>query len=202
MEKQSTRNPERTRTAILEAAYREMYEHGFQAASLERILANTKVTKGALYYHFPNKQALGLAVVREVIAETILARNARPMESTDDPIPVLIDLIDSRLASCSRDEMVFGCPMNNLIQEMSPLDGDFRSVLQGIQFAWHRALANALERGQTRGNVRAELDTDEVAMFIIAAIEGSVGTTKNLQSLETLRGCLNQLQFYLRSLVP
>lgn len=202
MEKQSTRNPERTRTAILEAAYREMYEHGFQAASLERILANTKVTKGALYYHFPNKQALGLAVVREVIAETILARNARPMESTDDPIPVLIDLIDSRLASCSRDEMVFGCPMNNLIQEMSPLDGDFRSVLQGIQFAWHRALANALERGQTRGNVRTELDTDEVAMFIIAAIEGSVGTTKNLQSLETLRGCLNQLQFYLRSLVP
>ena len=37
--------------------------HGFQAASLSRILAQTGVTKGALYYHFSGKQMLGYAVL-------------------------------------------------------------------------------------------------------------------------------------------
>lgn len=61
------RCPESTRQRLLDAAHREMYEHGFQAASLERILADTGLTKGALYHHFGTKQALGVAVVEEVI---------------------------------------------------------------------------------------------------------------------------------------
>ncbi|MEE8435197.1 MAG: TetR/AcrR family transcriptional regulator, partial [bacterium] len=193
---------ERTRTAILEAAFKEMYEHGFQAASLERILSNTQVTKGALYHHFPNKLALGIAVVEEVISGYVLEKNVRPLEGTDDPIPVLIELFESRLETCGQAEMEYGCPMNNLIQEMSPLDENFRKGLQEIQFTWHRAIANALERGQAAGNVRMDVDADEVAMFIIAAVEGSVGITKSLQSIETLRGCMNQLRHYLETLLP
>ena len=52
------RDPQQTRTELLEAAYKEVYYHGFQAASLERILSNTELTKGALYHHFANKEAL------------------------------------------------------------------------------------------------------------------------------------------------
>ncbi len=64
------RNPEHTRKRLLKAAFQEVYRSGFQSASLDTILAATGVTKGALYYHFEGKEALGLAVVEEVIAGT------------------------------------------------------------------------------------------------------------------------------------
>ena len=53
------RDSERTRERLLLAASREIYRVGFQSASLDTILAVAGVTKGALYYHFESKEALG-----------------------------------------------------------------------------------------------------------------------------------------------
>ena len=60
------RNPKATRELLLEAAFWEIFRSGFQAASLDAILKETGVTKGALYPHFPSKAALGHAVIDEV----------------------------------------------------------------------------------------------------------------------------------------
>src|SRR6202044_3625075 len=65
------RDPERTRERLLRAASREIYRSGFQSASLDRILVSAGVTKGALYHHFENKEALGYAVVEEVISPDV-----------------------------------------------------------------------------------------------------------------------------------
>src|SRR6202049_1414136 len=62
------RDSERTRERLLQAASREIYRSGFQSASLDTILASAGVTKGALYYHFGSKEALGYAVIEEIIA--------------------------------------------------------------------------------------------------------------------------------------
>ena len=59
------RDSERTRERLLQAAFREVYKVGFQSAGIDTILAATNVTKGALYYHFENKQALGYAIVED-----------------------------------------------------------------------------------------------------------------------------------------
>ena len=75
------RDPERTRERLLQAASREIYRSGFQSASLDTILASAGVTKGALYYHFKNKEALGYAVVEEVISPDVRGTWVRPLES-------------------------------------------------------------------------------------------------------------------------
>ena len=58
-----SRDPERTRVRLLQAAFEEMYRSGYRSADLDAILAAAGVTKGALYYHFDNKESLGYAVV-------------------------------------------------------------------------------------------------------------------------------------------
>ncbi len=63
------RNPEQTRDRLLQAAFREIFRRGFQSAGIDAILAATNVTKGALYYHFESKEALGYAVIEEIIAK-------------------------------------------------------------------------------------------------------------------------------------
>ena len=202
MERHTPRNPKQTRAALLEAAFKEIYENGYQAASLERILANTNLTKGALYHHFPNKHALGIAVIREVITEQVISEHAGPLMETDDPIPVMLAHLDRCSDESVCGDLQFGCPLHNLVQEMSPLDEDFRKHLQEIQFTWQRILSEALARGQANGNVHEDLDCDEVALFMVAAVEGCKGTTKSLQSFETFRSCMNQLKRYVETLRP
>ena len=81
------RNPKRTRERLLQAAFREMYRSGFQSAGLDAILAAAGVTKGALYHHFGSKEALGYAIVEEIIAPDnrgqwlILSRTARTLST-------------------------------------------------------------------------------------------------------------------------
>src|SRR5271163_1910531 len=84
------RDPERTRERLLHAAAREIYRSGFQSASLGTILASAGVTKGALYHHFKNKEALGYAVVEEIISPDVRGTWVRPLQSVKDPIDALI----------------------------------------------------------------------------------------------------------------
>ncbi|MEY2341176.1 TetR/AcrR family transcriptional regulator [Acidithiobacillus sp. IBUN Pt1247-S3] len=194
------RNPEQTRIDLLAAAYAEILESGFQAASLDRILAKTSVSKGALYHHFGTKQELGLAVVEDVIAPQLAERWFVPLQQSIDPIPCLQQLLAEKIDAADERLLRYGCPLNNLIQEMSPLDENFRQGLQRILDQWIQVIAEALTRGQEHGNVRKEVVPDEVALFLIAAIEGCVGLGKNAQSLRSYQTCLGQLQQYLRTL--
>src|ERR1700728_3100536 len=87
------RDPGRTRERLLQAASREIYRSGFQSASLGTILASAGVTKGALYHHFKNKEALGYAVVEEVILPNVRGRWVRPLQSVKNPIDALIGIV-------------------------------------------------------------------------------------------------------------
>src|SRR6202140_1355499 len=128
------RDPERTRERLLHAASREIYRSGFQSASLDTILASAGVTKGALYYHFKSKEALGYAVVEEVIAPDVHSKWVRPLQGVKDPIDALIGAVQR--IPIRPEDVRGGCQLNNLAQEMSPLDAGFRKRLGIIFDAW------------------------------------------------------------------
>src|SRR5271155_5482668 len=82
------RDPKRTRVRLLQAAFQEMHRSGFRSTDLDAILAKAGVTKGALYYHFDNKEALGYAVVDEVIATKVHQKWVQPLRSAKNPIDI------------------------------------------------------------------------------------------------------------------
>lgn len=59
----TTRDPERSSAAILEAATREFTEKGFGGARIDAIAARAKVNKRMLYHYFGDKEALYVAVL-------------------------------------------------------------------------------------------------------------------------------------------
>jgi len=199
---QSAKAPDQTRRTLLDAAFGEIHRNGFQAASLAQILADTALTKGALYHHFPDKKALGLAVVDEVIAPMLGAMMVEPLEGTREPLTALQALLAAKAAEDDPYPVRLGCPLNNLIQEMSPIDEDFRVRLNTIFQAWVDAIADALAREQAAGDVRADVDAASTAFFIVSALEGCVGMSKNTQSVAAYRSCLGQLSRFLDTLRP
>ena len=191
-----------TRQIILESAFQEIHRNGFQAASLVPILQRSGVTKGALYYHFPNKQALGYAVLDEIIKETIWQVWLRPLEDSNDPIDGLIQLIIDTGISLQNEDVLLGCPLNNLCLEMSPLDDGFRQRINQIYELWREGLARSLRFGQANGTVTSDINPVDCATFIIAALAGCRSMAKNAQSREALLACGQQLLRYLETLRP
>lgn len=196
--KKAPRDPERTRTHLLETAFAEIYRGGFQGTGLDRILERAKVTKGALYHHFGSKEELGYAIVDEVIKNITVQKWLVPLAGSDRPLDALIGAIQA--TSLAPEHIAGGCPLNNLAQEMSPVDEGFRERVARVFKLWVEAVSGALERARKLGHIRAGINIDETAMFVIAAYEGYMSLAKNAQDAEILRGGISTLTHYLESL--
>jgi TetR/AcrR family transcriptional regulator, transcriptional repressor for nem operon len=196
----TSRNPVRTRGLLLEAAFQEIHRSGFRSADLDAILAKAGVTKGALYYHFDNKEALGYAVVDEVIASRVHQKWVQPLRDAKNPIDVLIRIFQSE--SLKREDVQRGCYLLNLSQEMSGLDEGFRRRTARVYKDWHDGMAEALRAGQKLRVVRSDIDANETATFLLAAWEGYAVLSKNSQDARMLRSGQRILIRHLESLRP
>ena len=198
--KPAARDPARTRDALLQAAFGEIYRSGFRGSDVETILRAAGVTKGAMYHHFDNKEALGYAVVDEVVAGIMRDKWQSPLRAARDPLDALIGVV--RSTSLRPEHVCGGCPLNNLSQEMSPLDEGFRRRTAKVFNDWQRAVAAALRGGKLRGMVRKEVNPDEAATFLIAAYEGYISLAKNSQDPKRLRAGQKALVRFLETLRP
>jgi TetR/AcrR family transcriptional repressor of nem operon len=196
------KNTNLTRKKILEAAYHEIHRQGFQAASLNSILDRSGVTKGALYHYFSDKQALGYSVLEELIKGFVLQFWLRPLDEASDPIEDLKRLINEAGKSLSDEDVLLGCPLNNLCLEMSPIDDGFRQRVNHVYELWQEGLARALRAGQAKGTVTLTIDTMDCATFIVASLAGCRSLAKNAQSRDILSACGENLIRYLETLRP
>jgi TetR/AcrR family transcriptional regulator, transcriptional repressor for nem operon len=195
------REPDVTREKLLQAAFLEIYRHGFQGASLDVILAKAGVTKGALYHHFADKAALGHAVIEEVVHGLLLERWLGVLErQPGDPLTALQGMLKQRASELTSHEVALGCPLNNLAQEMSPLDERFRRRVSATFETWIDGFARVLAKGQGEGTVRKDVDPRQVAGFLVGAVEGCYGLAKSARSKAMLRANLEVLSGLLDSL--
>jgi AcrR family transcriptional regulator len=169
------------REALLDAAFDEMYLHGFRAAGIEVILATSGVSKGALYHNFGNKQGLESSDPTEA-----LRRMGQRMEE---------ELLKTGI-------LQRGCPVNNLVQEMSGVDDGFRQRLSAILQEWRDTIADGLRRGQAAGTVNQEANPEEAGTFIVACLMGAVGFAKNAGDVMPFDLCRRVLDTYVETLRP
>ena len=184
----------------MRSAFEEMLRSGFRNADLDAILARAGVTKGALYYHFHNKEALGFAVVDEVIASNVHRKWVQPLRNAKNPIDVLIRIIRSE--SLKRVDVERSCPLLNLSTEMSGVDEKFRRRTANVYKDWHDAMAAALRQGQKRRLVRSDINASETATFLIAVWEGYAVLGKNSQDPRTMQLGQRRVSGHLESLRP
>ncbi|GAO35936.1 TetR family transcriptional regulator [Sulfuricella sp. T08] len=197
-----TKQPDLTRDKILQSAFCEIHRQGFQAASIANILQDTGLTKGALYHHFPTKKVLGLAVIEEIIKERLEGLIFKPLRESERPIEMLLEIIATIDKKVPSDFVMLGCPLNNLMQEMSPLDELFQERLAGVLGVWQKTVEGALKRGQKQGEIRAEVDYKAAALFVVSAWEGCIGVAKNMRSPKAFGTCMKQLHGYVQGLMP
>jgi AcrR family transcriptional regulator len=176
-----TRDPAATRRLILQIGQEEVYLHGFQGASLDSILSRVGVTKGAFFHHFASKTAFGYCLVDEILAGMIAGQWVGPLQSAADPLETIAVEFERGAEVLRRQRPILGCPLNNLAQEMNPLDDGFRARTSAVFDLWRTTFADAIGRGQQAGVVRRGIDAADAAHALVAQIEGTLSLARNSQ---------------------
>lgn len=199
----ATRAPDATRLKILRAAFGEFYRHGFQGGSLNRIVDAAGTTKGALFHHFDGKQDLGYAVVDELIGPLLEERWLAPLVESANPIADLKRAFRKFVKEdIESGHWLQGCPLNNLAQEMSPLDEGFQTRIDALYATWRKTVAAAFASGAKQGKVRKDVVPARVAALVVAGQMGIWGTAKSSQDAELMVQAGEALCDYLDGLKP
>jgi len=190
------RKGSQTRRRLLEAAFEVICRKGFQAAGLNEILEQADLSKGAMYYHFGGKMALGYAVVEEIVGELIAERWIAPLVAEGDPLTVIGKVMRTAAEDMGDSDTSRGCPLGNLAAEMSALDEGFAERINAIYQKWRDALAAALSAGKS---VIGD-DPQRIATFIVAALAGCLAQAKVGARRDVLLDGVTELEFYLHQL--
>ncbi len=101
-----TTKGEKTRARVLEAAKQIINEKGFRSTSVNDIIRVTGVKKGNLYFHFPGKEELGLAILEQARKEfmTFLSNSLKG----DRPLDKLSNFLDAAYEKHEKSRFVGG----------------------------------------------------------------------------------------------
>ncbi|MEQ1721621.1 MAG: TetR/AcrR family transcriptional regulator [Pseudobdellovibrio sp.] len=195
-----SRDLEKSRKEILEVAFMEVFTNGFQGVSIDDIVAKTNLTKGAFYHQFPTKLDMGYALVDEVIKPMIIKRWIKPLESYKNPLNGILAQMKTLIGEADSKHLKLGCPLNNLVQEMSSVDKEFHKRLQIALNLWVDEMDQHLKRAKKSGYIKSDVNTKQVAHFVVMAHEGFYGMLKGLDDPKIFSALYASLKFYFKSI--
>lgn len=194
--KKRERNFEETRLNILDVAFWEVYHYGFQGVSIDDIVKKTGLTKGAFYHHFPTKLNLGYALVDDVIKPMIIKRWVDPLEDHKDVLAGILKQMKIHIVDIPIEKLRHGCPLNNLVQEMSPVDPMFKKKLKASLNLWIDEIEKQLKRAQNDGYLKKKINTRQLAQFVVMTHEGFYGLIKGLGEQAVVGSLYSSVKHY------
>ena len=164
---------ETTRDKLISATFDEVFSHGYQGAALTDILAKAGVHKGSMYHFFANKKEMALAAIQE----TIIQKNMDKYSYVKTYTRGFLEEFYTRLRDTSVRDFKRGCPIANIVQEMSNIDEDFNTLMKSIYGAFRANIKSILDKAIEVKEMKP-CDTQKLALFITSTIEGAILAAK------------------------
>jgi AcrR family transcriptional regulator len=183
---------EATRRLIIEAAAFAFAEHGFHGVSLNDIVRESGLTKGAFYFHFPSKEALALEVFRTKQEKWVGATMAAMMakQRAYDQLNAMLD------CGCEMHENDASARVvGRLCLELSR-EPQLAPKLIGHLTVWFDIVAGVVAKAQSEGDVRPDIDPRGAAEVIVSAFIGLEQISETLSGSSDLRARMENLRTF------
>lgn len=175
-----------TRESIIKQGAILVHSKGYNNTGLSDILNAAGVPKGSFYFYFKSKDDFGLSLldfywefIQGMIEKYCSDKSIPPLKRLEKFMDAYQDLF-MRMGHRG------GCPIGNLMQEMSDLNEDFRLKVSDIYSRMKGSMAQLLEEALARGDIPASADTYRTAQFILNSWEGAIMHMKLAKSDEPL----------------
>ena len=188
------KNSNDTRQKLIDITYDEIYEKGYQAASLSEILSKAQVHKGSMYYFFKNKKEMAMSALKEKMKDRFTKRYATILQYESNILNELFKVLND----ISLRDFKKGCPLANIVQEMSNLDVDFDAMSKGFYEDLKKCFKDILDKAILIKELKS-CDTQKLALYITVVVEGAILATKATGNEKDYLDSIECLEEYIRS---
>jgi TetR/AcrR family transcriptional repressor of nem operon len=183
-----------TRDRLIETARRLFWERGYASTGVADILRIAKARSGSLYYFFPAKEDLLVAVL-ETYKDLLDPAVVRPVfERISDPIERIFGILDGYRRQLVATKYRHGCPIGNLALEVGNDAPAARQLVAENFTGWRKVIALCL--ADARERVPRSVNREQLALFVLTTMEGAVMLARTYRSLEPYDAAVQQLREY------
>ena len=183
-----TRKGAATRARIVHAAADLMFVRGVAGTSTEDVLAAASVSNSQLYHYFADKNALVQAVIAHQTEEILAGQE--PLLSSLDSLDALRAWRDQLVALQQQRQCTGGCPLGSLSTELADNNEAARVALADGFARWEAPIRDGLHRMRERGELPAGTDVDNIALGVLAALQGGLLLTQAMRDVAPLQAGL------------
>ena len=187
-----------TRQRIVEAAMEMFWLKGYGSTSIADILSRSQVNSGSLYYFFPGKQDVLIAVL-EAYRDGIGPMLLEPAwQGVDDPVERIFALLASYRRALVETDCTYGCPIGSLALELHEPDEPVRLLLAANFRAWVAAVEECLRMAAER--FRRGTDLHALAELALSVMEGGVMQSRTFRDVIYFDRAVAQLRVHFDTL--
>ncbi len=167
-----------TRAKIMDIAQDAVLSKGFDATSIEEIVASAEITKSGFFYHFRDKNALARALIeRHIEVEEKLFDDllGRARELSDDPLQsalIGLKLLAELIADMPGGHP--GCVVATAVYQDRLFDRDVREANRRAVLGWRRRFRAMFDEVAEVYPVNDDVDLDHLADMVSSVIEGGL----------------------------
>ncbi|HXC52587.1 MAG TPA: TetR/AcrR family transcriptional regulator [Candidatus Limnocylindrales bacterium] len=144
-------------------------KYGYQGTSIDRIARESGVTKGAIYYHYKDKNDLLAAAVADRVAEfEDRVQSACQGAEPEDSIRRIVAVCTEHAVSNDRPRFAI-----KLMVEAIDTHDPLLDAMRGMMRRFRAFLRNIVRAGQESGAFRRDADADQVAATLTSAVIGA-----------------------------
>lgn len=184
-----------TRQKILTAAMELFVFNGYERTGLAQIARKAEVLPGSLYHFFPTKEDL-LRATLELRRELLQPEVLDPIwNRIDDPLERVFGLLDGYRQMLLVTEFRHGCPIGNLVLELTETHPRIRELLAANFDNWLGAIASCF--GAASERLPPQTDPAQLALFALTTMEGAVMLARTYRSLDAYDQAVSVFRDYI-----
>ena len=195
---------EETRNRIMDVAQESVLAKGFDATSIDEIVASAEITKSGFFYHFRDKNALALALIERYVEDENRIFDdleARTRELTDDPLQVVLIML--KLMAEMIEDLPNGhpgCVVAMAAYQDRLFDRNVREANRSAMLGWRKRFRDLFDEIVEAYPIRDAVDLDHLGDMVSAVIEGGLVMSRamndplvTVQQIQLLRSHLKLL---------
>lgn len=172
------------------------HNKGFYNTSLDDILNELSLSKGAFYHHFKSKEDFFINIIQNFVVQKVYALLVEPLSTQENPLHVIVDSLENALETSKGNEMAYGFMLNDFLTEFNKRNTEIHRYLKDILNVWEVNLISLLKKGKVDGYIARHVDCEGAATFIIASYLGMRSLCMDGSNAQLKYQYLQQLKQY------